>query len=222
MALDKRPHEIVHLEISMKLYKSFKDDNFKADSKIRPKILTDSISFNYKTHGNGYAWNADWEQEQKRKLNLPTTGLHVLSASERKLYTVAVDAGKITKFKSNEYPFTRLRVPTIITNNSDKTLKYYSMTCSWWEFYHVDNKDLGVDLGACDNNFPILVIIPPHSSHTDIVSFISDKNGLNKPQFFKIGLNINICEEKGLFDLYDEELRIYNIVWSNEVKFIAK
>jgi len=96
------------------------------------------------------------------------------------------------------------------------------MTCSWLEFYHVDNKYFYIQFGNCDSNIPTLLTVLPHSTHTDIVPVICDKNGLNKPQLFKIGLNVNICAEKGLFTYYDEELRLYNIVWSDEVQFTPK
>ena len=71
------------------LCKWFKSNDFKADSKFHdPEILSDTASLKYDKDGNSYASTADWdEQQQKEKLNLPTTSLHLLTNEEKKNYS---------------------------------------------------------------------------------------------------------------------------------------
>ncbi len=95
------------------------------------------------------------------------------------------------------------------------------MSCSWQEFYHIDNKNLEVIEPPCDNNCPKEVIIPAHSSRTDIVPFTYIKSQ-KIAERFRVGLNINKNVEEDVFGGYDDELRIYNVVWSNEVTFVSK
>jgi len=227
LSIEQQPPDTLDLNIGIKLYPWFKSENFKDyENAHKPQILTDKITLRFNKDGSRTYTPLDFEEEAKKtKLNLPTTELHLLSKEERKLYTVSVDEGKIITTIATDSQFAGekvLRVPVTVNNNSDKVLRYYSMTCSWLEFYHVDNKYFYIQFGNCDSNIPTLLTVLPHSTHTDIVPVICDKNGLNKPQLFKIGLNVNICAEKGLFTYYDEELRLYNIVWSDEVQFTPK
>jgi predicted nucleic-acid-binding Zn-ribbon protein len=227
MLIEKQPHEIIRLKVSMKFYRWFSSGHFVEDRKYhQPEILTDTITLNFDKGGNSYYGNADWkEQERREKLNLPTTALHLLTDIERKLYTVTADETKIGKSAEGKYSYNNekvFRIPITVHNNSNETLTYYSMSCSWQEFYHIDNKNLGVMISPCDSNFPIKVIVPAHSAHIDMVPFVRKKNNLNTPESFRVGLNINKNIEESMFGGYNEELRIYKLVWSNEAKFISK
>ena len=73
----------------------------------------------------------------------------------------------------------------------------------------------------CDKNIPQEVIVPAHSARTDIVPFIYKKSQ-KIAERFRVGLNINKNVEEDPFGGYDDELRLYNIVWSNEVTFVIK
>jgi hypothetical protein len=223
MLIKKRLDEIIRLNVHMKFYKWFKSGHFIEDRKYhREEILTDAITLKYEKNGSEYATGADMEeQDRKEKLNLPTTKLYLLTADERKLYPVTADETKISKAAEGEYSYIKgkvFRIPVTVHNNSNEPLKYYSMTCSWQEFYHIDNENLQVLMPPCDSNIPSEVIVPAHSVHTDIITFSCKKNSLKNPERFRVGLNIN--KNHRLF--YDEELSRYNIVWSNEAQFINK
>jgi len=227
MFVKKQPHEIIRLKVSMKFYRWFASDHFIEDRKYHhPEILTDTITLKYNKDGNSYYAKADWEeQEQKEKLNLPTTKLYLLTADDKKHYTVTIDETRISKAAKGEYSYIKEKVfhiPVTVHNNSDETLKYYSMSCSWEEFYHIDNKNLEVLGFPCEKNIPREVIVPAHSVHTDIVAFVYNKNNPKITERFRVGLNINKNVKDDIFDGYDDELRRYNIVWSNEVQFISK
>jgi hypothetical protein len=227
MLIEKQPHEIVQLKVNMKFYKWFASDHFIEDRKHhRSEILTDTITLKFNQDGNPYYAKSDWEeQEEKEKLNLPTTKLYLLTSDERKHYTVTVDETKISKATEDEYYYSKkkvFRIPVTVHNNSNEPLKYYSMSCSWQEFYHIDNKNLGVLMSPCENNFPTEVIVPAHSVHTDMVPFVCNKINVKTPENFRVGLNINKNVNDEPFGGYDEELRRYNIVWSNDAQFINK
>ncbi len=186
LLVEKQAQEIVRLNVSMKFYRWFQSDHFTEDRKYhQPEVLTDTITLKYGKGGNAYYANEDWEEEgRKEKLNLPTTRLYLLTPEERKLYTVTADETKISKATEGEYSYLKKKVfliPVTIHNNSNDALKYYSMTCSWQEFYHIDNKNLAVLISPCDKNVPKEVIVPAHSVHTDIVPFICNKNNHQKP-----------------------------------------
>ncbi|BAU54720.1 hypothetical protein [Mucilaginibacter gotjawali] len=226
LTVSKQPHELIQIKVSMSFYKCYASNHFTEDRKNhRPEILTDTITLNYNKDGNPFYGKSDWEElKQKEKINLPTTKLYLLTADDLKHYTVTADVTKITKADEDEYSYTKekvFQIPVTVHNNSDKTLRYYSMSCSWQEFYHIDNKNLEIVEPPCDNNVPKEVIVPAHSARTDIVPFIYKKSQKIK-QRFRVGLNINKNVEEDLFEGYDDELRIYNVVWSNEVTFVSK
>jgi hypothetical protein len=227
MLVKKQPHEIIRLKVSMKFYKWFASEHFIEDRKYhRPEILTDTITLKYNKDGNPYYAKSDWEeQERKEKLNLPTIKLHLLTAGERKLYTITTDENKISKAAKGEYSYAKgnvFHIPVTVHNDSNEPLKYYSMSCSWQEFYHIDNENFKVLISPCDKNIPREVIVPAHSVHTDIVAFVYNKNNPKITERFRVGLNINKNVKDDIFGGYDDELRRYNIVWSNEVQFISK
>jgi hypothetical protein len=227
LLIKKRPDKIIPLKVNMKFYRWFACGHFIEDRKNhQPEILSDSITLRYEKKGSIYFTKADSkEQERKEKLNLPTTKLYLLTADERKLYTVSADESKIRKADKREYSYFKKKVfliPITIHNNSNDALKYYSMTCSWQDFYHIDNKNLEVLMSVCESNTSIQVTVPAHSVHTDIIAFSYKKNTLKNPERFRVGLNINKNVKDYMFDGYEDELYVYNIVWSNEVQFINK
>ena len=221
LLMEKQPREIVRLKVDMKFYKWFASNNFMVDRKnYKPDILTDSIILRYDSKGNFFSTNSDFEeQERKQKLNLPTTKLHLLSFEERKHFTLTADETKIKKV-DKEYSYKNrntFSIPVTLHNNSNKTLSYFSMDCSWQDFYHIDNRNLEVPIPICEENMSIVVKVPPHSMHTVMVPIVFKENKLKQSESFRIGLNININAHNEMFDFNYDELRDFNLVWSNEV-----
>ncbi len=224
MLIDKQPREILHLKVSMKFYRWFAFDHFIEEKKHhQPEMLTDTIILRYDSDGNSCYGKADFdEMKRKAKLNLPTTELHLLTVVERKLYTVTADEATISEVAEGVYPRTKekvFRIPVEIKNNSDDTLKYYSMSCSWMDFYHIDNENLAVFNSDCNKNVLKEVIVPPHSAHRDMVPFVCKAKNLKTPISFKVGLNVN--KKIDYYTSYEDELFVYNIVWSNKVQLTS-
>jgi hypothetical protein len=224
LLIDKQPRDNVNLTISMKFYRWFKTDDFEKDKiSHQPILLRDKITLRFDTAGNMYQPIDEWkENERKEKMNLPTKSLHLLTIEEKKHYTITIDQNKIFKRTNKEYPYSEKEffiLPVTVHNDSNDTLKYSSMTCSWQAFYRIDNEAFEILSTDCDKNIPTRIIVPPHLTHATNIAFILKKNTQAKSLLFKVGLNINTS---GSFMLYDEELYRYNIVWSNEVQFIPK
>ena len=53
-----------------------------------------------------------------------------------------------------------ITVLVTLTNNSSDTLKYYSMSCSYEEFYSVKTEKLTIEQSVCDENSSIIIEIP--------------------------------------------------------------
>lgn len=79
-----------------------------------------------------------------------------LTASDRKNYVITIDQNKVWTLKyslpkNNYYGKVVLFVPMKFTNNSNDTLKYMTMSCSWEEFYLTDRKEIAtVPSESCD------------------------------------------------------------------------
>ena len=114
-------------------------------------------------------------------------------------------------------------VSTTVTNNSNETLKYLSMSCSWQEFYYVDNNKMSIDVGVCTKNGPIIVNLAPNESVNKEIKLQikQDNGGFNKIKF-KIGMNLlQVKNENTTSQLYDEFLKdkfMKNIIWSNSIE----
>lgn len=115
---------------------------------------------------------------------------------------------------------TLLIIPTTLTNNTVDTLRYYSMSCSWQDFYSVDNYKLQVEgPPGCDKNIPkILTLAPKRSKTVEIRLLVSQSiklSGIN----FRIGFNLikaSRNETKVNLD-YNELLKNRNRIWSNRI-----
>ncbi|PWK77706.1 hypothetical protein LX99_02586 [Mucilaginibacter oryzae] len=46
------------------------------------------------------------------------------------------------------------------TNNTNDTLKYINMSCSWWDIYRISNSSIGNFSSGCDKNVPVVVNLP--------------------------------------------------------------
>jgi hypothetical protein len=117
--------------------------------------------------------------------------------------------------KENKQRF--LITPTTLTNNTKDTLKYYSMSCSWQDFYSVDSKELQVDGQDCDKNIPIILTLAPGESKTVEIRLLMDQTIYASEIKFKIGFNLmKVSSTQKEFDFdFNEQQKKKNIIWSN-------
>jgi len=108
-------------------------------------------------------------------------------------------------------------VPVTLTNTSDKTLNYYSLSCSWQDNYDVNNDKLYIEHVDCDKNSPIWLKIPSGKSETVFLKLILKKPLPPKQLSFKIGFNLIKLDKKIWEGILLHEPTIKNQIWSNEI-----
>ncbi|MCW4469131.1 hypothetical protein OGH69_09160 [Flavobacterium sp. MFBS3-15] len=112
-----------------------------------------------------------------------------------------------------------LAIPVTLTNTSKDTLAYYTMSCSWQDFYVIDNELLKIEQVPCESNIYVPEKVAPGKSTTVILRL--EKPVLTGRIKFRTGLNIVPYSAKEKFNR--EMFRSKkNIIWSNEVTMKVK
>jgi hypothetical protein len=113
--------------------------------------------------------------------------------------------------------YTIFHIPVKLTNSTKAPLKYITMTCSWYDIFHLNNKHFEIYGWACDSNYPIVAIVFPNKSTTFVLLIIKRKISASI-ETLKVGMNIFIdnAGNRNLFPLPVEKKD--NVIWSNEVK----
>jgi hypothetical protein len=108
-------------------------------------------------------------------------------------------------------------IPTIIHNKSKDTLYYFSMSCSWKEFYTINNPKFKISMNGCDKNIPKIIKVNPHDSNMIKLQIeTEDKNESLKN--LKVGFNFIDAKSKTEFDFIKGNLKTKkNIIWSNNL-----
>ena len=129
-------------------------------------------------------------------------------------YSLTIEKSQIKIDNKNSF----LIVPTSLKNNSNDTLKFYSMSCSWQLFYLVDNKNLKIELVGCDKNIPIILTLNPGQIRTiEIKLLINQKIDKGTEIKFRIGFNLlRKLDNQKMFDFKDV-LNKKNVIWSNMI-----
>jgi len=130
-------------------------------------------------------------------------------------YTLTIRKGKIVKESKQTYWV----IPSTITNNSKDTLRYFSMSCSWQDFYTVDNKKLQIETALCDKNSPTILTLAPGYSKTVEIRLLRRQSMDASEIKFKIGLNLmkSSNSQNPLDFNFEEEQKKKNIIWSNVI-----
>lgn len=134
--------------------------------------------------------------------------------SKKENYTLTIIKGKVIEENKQTFCIT----PATLTNNTKDTLRYYSMSCSWQDFYLVDNNNiLQVKREGCDKNIPTILKLAPGKSRTVNIKLLI-KSSINTSKIkFKIGFNlmkVSSNQRELDFDLKEREKK-KNIIWSN-------
>jgi hypothetical protein len=122
-------------------------------------------------------------------------------------------------------------VKSTLFNNSDDTVKFESMSCSYMDGFLTDSKDISLEKNTCYHNLQELIVIPPHKSFTRFLNllipnksrldwdwtqisfrigfnFVYDKNAVN--QLLKVNNTNHLFDESKISDMK-------NMIWSNKV-----
>jgi hypothetical protein len=143
-----------------------------------------------------------------------------LTNSNRQNFVLSINQRRISKPQDTiikNKKCTYINVPLWLSNYSKDTLKFVSMSCSWYLFYHIQGENLGIATdGICNSNFPIEKIIPPYKSIKWMMPISLSKN-YQRNEKFRIGMNLYLSQ--GLNQNILRQLNhSFNLLWSNEVQ----
>lgn len=138
-------------------------------------------------------------------------------------FILSVDQTKVEVLHGPLYDGAReyyVQVPVKLTNTSADTLRYLSMSCSWWDIYRTDNQKLNIfSPNICFKNSPITCLVPPHQFV--IRNFIVLVPKEMASVIFKIGMTVqrkfdnNLLKEKILLSSITPADQ--HVIWSNYV-----
>jgi hypothetical protein len=233
--MGKMPDTGFKFKIGMKLVQRY-SGNARAILNIMVSEKQDTIWSGVKvvkTNGNHRISERTPEQYKEYILEKPLAPFFPpLIEGDRRKFTLSIDQSKIKRLTDTAiYTYTSKGVKkkylfticeTKINNNSDDTLKYINMKCSWLEMYKVNNVNFSLAEQLCFGNYPEIYVVLPRQSSTVKIPVITDV-ATNLPEKIKIGLSLQkYTGDNQFFTLFDpRELMMKpetsNMIWSNEV-----
>jgi hypothetical protein len=108
----------------------------------------------------------------------------------------------------------KINVEVTLKNNTNDTLKYYTMSCSWEDNYVLNTRKIGIEKHSCDKNIPVLTSLAPYESKTVIINLSPVTRHI---MGLKLKIGIALIEDSSLLP-YTEINKNVNIIWSNEIK----
>ena len=145
-------------------------------------------------------------------LVVATIAISTLGQVDTSKYVLTIKQGKYEKVNNQTY----LLVPTTLTNNTNDTLKYLSMSCSWQEFYYVDNDKMSVEQIICTKNGQIMLTLLPHKSVEKEIKLVIEQTISTSKLKFKIGFSLLKVKNNLPYDFNEQEKK-KNIIWSNTI-----
>jgi hypothetical protein len=153
---------------------------------------------------------------------------YTLNAQDRRNYTLSIDQKNISKPKPSEELLNNqkqffITVPLLLKNNSNDTLKFWSMTCSWEDIYETNNKNAVIPGHGCDSNFPHVISVAPHKTHiVNMPLFLINSSTVHSYKF-KLGMHLFNYLKITKMSYFTNKIvnnkpPKNNLIWSNEVE----
>ena len=148
-------------------------------------------------------------------IGLFAAGLTFSQTGENNNCILTIEKGKVEKQNKQTFWI----IPTTLTNNLKDTLEYFSMLCSWQDFYSVSNNKLQIETAVCAKNIPAILILASGQSKTVEIKLLVSQTMDTSETKFKIGFNLMKASntQKPLDFNYEEERRKKNVIWSNVI-----
>lgn len=227
LTADRPTNHAVPIVINMKLYQWGKQINKKP-----PPLLGNLSTVSVLHYGRDY--EPFWPESEtkafakKEKAILPNKDIYLLTDNDRKLYTLNVENEKIgvpkdtvifKNWHSKKEKVKVVVVPVVLHNNSNDTLKFYSMTCSWYEFFGTNHTGVEPSEAICFKNIPDVVEVAPHGKYRKNLPMIYESS-IKSGGSYRISLSILKASENEAQDwqrFYPWEYVRFNKIWSNEI-----
>ena len=184
LIMDQSPDRSVLLIVSMDLYKWANNKTHSDKKQLFVNRLSDSLTLDKNAQHQNYSSYSDFEMLVKKEERiLPNKDIYLLNNEDRKRYLLKVDENQISTsrdtvmriFGKKPKRAKSITVPVIVQNNSDEELKFYSMTCSWEDFFGTDDKGITIPSWGCDSNVPNIITVGPHKEFRRDVNITYDQ-----------------------------------------------
>jgi len=145
---------------------------------------------------------------------------------QKKVIYLSIVQNKITKARDTtvfwgKKHYWYATVPVKLFNLSDDKLSYFTMTCSTFEIFTTNNKNVEVELQPCQHNVPTLSTVLSHQSSITNINLFFSKNAKDDVLRFKIGMYLcrypQMDESKFFEYLVHSSWPKNLLIWSNEV-----
>jgi hypothetical protein len=222
---NKEPDRNILLYVSMKLYKWTDDKNRQQEGDKVIGQLSDTIKLYYNSRHRQYS---PIGSEYKKGTNiLPNKDIYLLTDSDRKLYTLKIEQSKISKLRDTAFAIFRVKkmkrakvitIPVTLQNNSGDTLRFYSIDCSWYEFWNTDSNDIRFPGWSCEHNIPEIITVAPHQQYAKNLDFLYHAKAKTASQY-RISLSLLkvSTDDHRDFEFSPGDYARFNKIWSNEV-----
>ncbi|HEY9001191.1 MAG TPA: hypothetical protein VIM89_07550 [Mucilaginibacter sp.] len=224
LTMDKIPDRNVSLVVSMDLYKW---TNNQVNTKtLLASSLSDSTILHYNAQHQIYYPYNDFEMlDKKREGILLNKDIYLLTDEDRKRYILKVDENQVSRprdtvirLMGNKTKRAKvITVPIVVLNKTNEGLKFYSMSCSWGDFFDTDSKAITIPGWNCDKNVPYIITIPPHKEFKRNVNITYDSSikGGRKYRISMSLLKSDSTEREWFFS--PEDYVRYNKIWTDEI-----
>ena len=128
-------------------------------------------------------------------------------------YSFLIQKGSVVKGGQNIWT-----IPTTLTNVSKDTLKYFSLRCSWEDFYFVDNEKLHVLKSICEKNNPFVLKLAPGQHITRDIKLLITPTMDTTIVPFKVGFNLMRANKPTSEFKIKEVFFKENVIWSNGIR----
>ncbi|WP_395053582.1 hypothetical protein [Flavobacterium sp.] len=137
-------------------------------------------------------------------------------------YTLEIEKLKKSKLKNIE----NWLIKATLKNNTNDTLRYCSMSCSWTDYYSLNNTNFKIIENPCDKNIPIIITIAPKESKSVEIQLSKKDEKKSIQKNFKIILNLIIVKSSNnRFENENENKTLSkNLIYSNSLagRYFAK
>ena len=228
LSLDKELDKNILISLHMKLREWAGNKVAKQMNDDLSGKLSDTIVLHYNSNHHPF-----WPSEEftiiknREKLILPDKDIYLLTDSDRNLYKLTVNNEQTTKprdtvirvFKNNiSRRANVVTVPVSVHNNSNEALRFYSMTCSWFEFWDTDNRAIELSTWGCQYNIPEIITVAPHQEYKKKLDVIYDSTVKGGTKY-RIVMSLLKApgDGKANWDFWPGEYTRFNKIWSNKI-----
>jgi hypothetical protein len=227
LTMDKVPDHDVLVLINMKIYKW--ENGAVKDTKEESILgdFYDSTVLHYGANHQAYWTNEAKVMDQKEKSILPDKNIHLLTDNDRNMYRLTVENTRISTPRDTMITtFNHIKpkkakvvtVPVKLYNNGNDTLKFYSMTCSWYDFFGTNQSGISIPVWGCAKNVPTTVVVAPHKTYRKNLTIVYDHTIKSGTRY---RISMSLLKDTGnlgdTWNYWTGEFIRFNKIWSNGI-----